>query len=58
MGNSQITGSGLEEARTSVPTEKIVVHGAQIVCNWAGDSKTPNYLSIKDNHGIMEELRS
>lgn len=55
MGNSQITGSGLEEARTSVPTEKIVVHGAQIVCNWAGDSKTPNYLSIKDNHGIMED---
>lgn len=58
MGNDKMQKDDKENMRYQVPKNEIVVHGAKITCSYAGKSKTPDYLYIPDNHGIMEGERN
>lgn len=45
---------GVEQARSRVKTDEIVVHGAKITCSCAGRNGKANYIKVLDGHGIME----
>ena len=45
---------GVEQARSRVKTDEIVVHGAKITCSCEGRNGKANYIKVLDGHGIME----